>query len=335
MNYVDMLLKDGDPTEKLGVKEYNLGEKFPRYAEFWGSYVVPNRDSDPSKKHKLRDGFPVKIEEIFNTHYSIFYQLTFGYAQIEHLTSVQLNDLVDVASPFYHLATTIDLIEKLFVTVFRLDNPHLIKPLDEESYNQRVKKFWNTSYQKFFNDFNLTFRSVTFNLHDAKTLFDNTVPESAARTNFNKARDTIRQYRNKFIHGVSPLRLWNGKEICFPKLEHLSNYSGGHWSSKWDAIDSEHYEPAVSLLGTLADELVKAADVLWKLLIEEIQPHVPMPEAGINFHSLATFIPTENLYTGGTLTHYAPPPTNPSGIKFDNTGGSAVFPNANMQPDSD
>jgi hypothetical protein len=282
MDYVYRLSVDGDPTEKLGVAKYDLGEKFPRYAEFWGSYVVTNRDSDQNNKHKLRDDFPIPIEEIFNTHYSIFYQLVFTYAQIEHLAAVQFSEIVDVGSPFYHLATAADLIDKLFVAVYSLKTPDLIKPLTETDYDQEASKFWNEDYKRFFDDFTNVYRSVTHNFHDARRVFCDVVPESKARTKFNRVQGIIRQYRNKFIHGVSPLRLWNGKEICFPKITHLKKHASEHWSSKSSAIDAEHYEPAVSLMTRLADELVDAINDLWELLINEIKPHVPMPETTTN-----------------------------------------------------
>jgi hypothetical protein len=41
-HWVDLLKNLGDPIDQEGAIQYKLGETFPRYAEFWGKYVLPN-----------------------------------------------------------------------------------------------------------------------------------------------------------------------------------------------------------------------------------------------------------------------------------------------------
>ena len=99
-----------------GLKEYGLGELFPKYAEFWGGFVFLRRD--PTDTSKLRADTPVEIEDIFNNHYYVFYQLTLTFRQIGRLS----DNVLDVGDPLYHLATTVDLIERTFVAAYRVNS---------------------------------------------------------------------------------------------------------------------------------------------------------------------------------------------------------------------
>src|SRR4029079_13726056 len=97
MNWVKLLQQIGDNVERKGINDCNLGDMFPRYAEFWGRFVLKNRS--PNDASKLRDGLDTQLEDIFNTHYSIFYQLTTALYQIKNIN----DPLLDVATPLYHL----------------------------------------------------------------------------------------------------------------------------------------------------------------------------------------------------------------------------------------
>jgi hypothetical protein len=107
---VEKLGKEGDFYERKGVNEYRLGEKFPRYAEFWAKYVFPYRDSSNLDHTKLRSDFPVPIEDICNSHYSVFFHLTLAYLQLDYLGKIPISQSVlDTGNPLYHLASAIDL----------------------------------------------------------------------------------------------------------------------------------------------------------------------------------------------------------------------------------
>ncbi|HLU11125.1 MAG TPA: hypothetical protein VK003_15745 [Oceanobacillus sp.] len=141
VKWVQLLKERGDSVEQIGVNNAGLGEKFPKYAEFWGYFVFPNRD--PEDSMRLRKGFPEKYERIFNHHYGVFYQLTIALLQLDDLD----NPILDSANPVYHLGTAADLVEKTFLAALRATGKLEVPQLTEEAFVAQVNRYWHNSYQ--------------------------------------------------------------------------------------------------------------------------------------------------------------------------------------------
>src|SRR5258706_15996037 len=189
-DWVKRLQEAGDKIEKKGINECNLGDIFPRYAEFWGKFILPNRsDTDPSK---LREGFDPQLEDIFNTHYSIFFQLTTTLCQIKDIN----NPLLDIATPIYHLGAAVDLTERLFVNVLKERGLLIITKLDRDQFTEKALKYYDDSYESSLEEFSVNYRPVQFTLYNVTNLFQENLTESG---NFRDISGKVRQYRNMSI----------------------------------------------------------------------------------------------------------------------------------------
>lgn len=140
---VNLLSQYGDPIEKKGINECGLGQSFPRYAEFWGKYVHPYRDSnDPSK---LRPDYPEQLQDICNNHYYVFFHLTHAYLQLRYLKDTPLDQsIIDIGNPLYHLASSIDLTKKTFTCAFRVSGKRIAKKEDFGCAAKPIREYRNT-----------------------------------------------------------------------------------------------------------------------------------------------------------------------------------------------
>ncbi len=265
-NAVNFLGLLGDPIEKEGILEHQLGQIFPKYAEFWINYVFPNRDThDPSK---LYPGFPIEIEDICNNHYYTFYQLTVAYRQIRALPS----PLIDVGDPFFHLGTAVDMTERTFVSAFQLKSQLMglsfSSRLSETEYRTKVDKFWPEDYLGQVKQFERNYQPVSLNFHTVGEIFKNLVPESQFKKDLKRCSRQIRNYRNIMIHNLSPLKLTDSNIEYLPQEKFLKHYVDGRWSSNRHLTNPDHFAPASQIISGLAEKLIIASNNIWESLIE-------------------------------------------------------------------
>ena len=220
LNWVDLLSANGDPIERKGIAECDLGNTFPKYAEFWGKYIFPNRDQKDFSK--LRPGFPPEIEDVFNNHYSVFYHLATALYQLKNLDQ----PVLDIATPFYHLGAVVDLTERTFIAAIRASGELRIEALEKNAFYERVDKFWGKEYQAQFGDFSNRYRPVSINLHNVSTLFEQ---QGFGNTKFRRAAGSIRHYRNTLIHSLYPLKLIIGGKTHIPKEKYLTLGGECNW----------------------------------------------------------------------------------------------------------
>ncbi len=263
MDYMNVLARLGDKIERQGCE---LGVAFPRYAEFWCRFVVPNRD--PGDSSKLRPGLPEFFEDLCNNHYSVFYHLTVAYRQIPEIE----NGIVDVADPLYHLASAVDLVERTFVIAYqehkRLNNETLDIGLSEDDFRQRAEKYWGKKYSKALRKFKLDYKPVNIPLHSVGSVFDQVV--RGEKQGFRDIKELIRRYRNIFTHKAPPLKFGWDNQTNIPKLEHLKKYETARWSSIRPEADKEEFEPAEDLIRRFADDLVEKANIIWEELLSVV-----------------------------------------------------------------
>lgn len=299
----------GDPVEKESAAT-QLGRKFPRYAEFWLHYVYPNRRL--GNDSKLQEEIPPEIEDLFNTHYSVWYQLTVTYRQLNAID----NSLVEIGDLFFHLATAIDLIERTFVLVLeieaQLQGNSIITKLTQEDYNAKIAGFWTKQYPKGFKSFKARLKPVSIRLHDVSSLFQAHMPNDDVVRAFVSTANRVRQYRNQLTHNVSPLNIVTPDGRMIPKPEHIQHYAGGRYSSI--TPDLGHFELASQVIQNLVDDLLVKANGLWETLLRKmtgiatspqyehrLKPHITdSEESGVQrviYPAHIRYPP----YTGGTI----------------------------------
>ncbi|MBK9746980.1 MAG: hypothetical protein IPO91_09370 [Chloroflexi bacterium] len=312
--FVEYLLKFGDVVEKRGIEECGLGEKFPRYAEFWTMYILPKRD--PTNYSKLQEGVPVEFEDLFNNHYGVFFQLTLAYYQLKHLRE---SPVLDIATPLYHLGTATDLIIRSLFLALQLRHIPLFVKLDKQEIVSIVEEFCEKEYEKGFRSFQNTLRPVQINLHEVIKTVSTHVPELRSHEAVFRA---VREYRNALTHGLSPVRLRDEhKEIYLPTSKKLKKYTSARWSSgQWRPAD---FAPAVDIITELADKLTASANEIWEALLRWMKELQPSTEALWQFE-VGPVIPHEYEESGGVWT------TVGSKEPFFYSGGT-VTPNSRLE----
>jgi hypothetical protein len=268
--YVTLLEKAGDPYEKEGVIKYRLGERFPRYAQFWHIYVYPNRDEDDPSK--LRRGLPRLLEELFGIHYSVWYHITVAYRQIANLAEFPS----EVRDPLLHLASSIDMVERLLATALversRLNGDEPVKALCKVSYAVKTLKLWG-KYLEEFEQFRKQYKPVNLRLHNVGELLEQLVSEQHKRTlrSFQGIAGKVRHYRNTVAHRPVLLTLLQNGNILLPKEDKLHELAGACWSSLSREVVSADFVEAGDLLIDLADNLVTKANDAWEILLDEME----------------------------------------------------------------
>jgi len=291
----NILFQFGDPIEKEGLR-LELGTYFPRYADFWLYHVYPNRRAGDSSK--LRETIPAEIENLFNAHYSVWYQLTVAYRQLSMINS----PLVEIGDLLFHLATAIDLTELTFVLVLeieaQLQGKTLLIERTQDSYDEEMVRFWKGEYATSFRKFKEKFKPVSITLHNVTGLFTAYMPKNEAYKAFVSVVNRIRPYRNQLAHNVSPVNLITAEGRVIPKPEYIQIYAGGRYSSV--KPDPDHFAPAAQIISGLASDLVQRMNDLWEILLMAMTGIVDSPESG----SIEMIKPSEGRYppyTGGTI----------------------------------
>ncbi|MBN2469622.1 MAG: hypothetical protein JXN59_02765 [Anaerolineae bacterium] len=312
MDWLKILATEGDPIEKEGVA---LGIEFPRYAEFWRRYVYPNRD--PQNPSKLKKGFPSELEQLINSHYSVWYHLTVAFRQIEGLD----NDLVDPSDPFFHLASAIDLIERTFVIAANLENgTPIAKRMTKEAYDQKTQSFWNEHYSKGFEKFLSDAKPVEIKLHSTGIQFSQCVSKSTSRRNFNRIAKKIREYRNILTHNPPLVRVVQNESIYLPVPDYLRDYKAALWSS--NPPNPQHFKPVKDLISEMAVSLVESANELWSFLLTTAEKITDLGKFSERLITITadpntTYIPESNCESGSVTTY---------------AGGTADYPLQNVKP---
>lgn len=313
----------GDPIEKEGLG-YDLRAYFPRYADFWLNFVYPNRR--PGDSSKLESTIPSEIENLFNAHYSVWYQLTIAYRQLHSLD----DPLVEPGDVLFHLATAIDLIELALVLALELEaqlrKETLISEWTKERMDVEVARFWEKDYSKNLQKFREKYKPVGITFHSITGLFTACMPKGKSYKAFASIANKIRPYRNQLAHNLSPVNLVGSEGKMIPKPEHIQTYAGGRYSSIEPVPD--HFAPAGQILEGLASELVQSTNDLWEILLRTTLGIVGSSEyrdrvksfKALGFESSSiedVTVPDLRLATGGTAEYpMSDSPKRPSGIQI-------------------
>jgi len=200
MDWSKLLREEGDPFEREATN-YGLDHMFPRYAEFWGKYVYPQRRKTDSSK--LREEFPGELEDIFNNHYSVYYQLTVCLRQIEKFDPA----LLDIGDPLFHLATSIDMVERTLLAILKVQiktqERNLVNKLTKEEFDQITEGYWSTKYDEDFKGFEKNYRPINIELQSIRKYLksEDKYPQNGFST-FEKIASNVRAYRNILAHSL-------------------------------------------------------------------------------------------------------------------------------------
>jgi hypothetical protein len=322
IDWVLLLAERGDSVERTAVAQARLGEIFPKYAEFWGRFVYPNRD--PEDPMRLRSGFDEKYERIFNSHYGVFYQITTALLQLKNLN----NPLLDIATPIYHLGAAADLVERTFLAAYEAADKLSIQPLTKVEYDEKCENYWSETYESAFREFTEKYVPVSVNLHITGKLVGMYITNEA----FKKASRKLRDYRNALIHGLPPLRLSRDGVTYIPNLKHLKHYRHALWSSKREDINIEHYAPTEEVIAALASELIASVNDLWDVLIHLVGAMLP-PDSrqiievivGDNFDHILPLLSQAQMGQASGVVYVPPSPQNSgTGVPFTRYDGGTL-----------
>jgi hypothetical protein len=293
-NWVELLRQHGDPFEKAGV-ELGLASKFPKYAEFWGRFVQPNRD--PQDFSKLHSGVAPDIQKVFNHHYSVFYQLVLAYRQLAEFP----HHLIDIGDIFYHLGTAVDMVQRTFISVLVVKEGSLAGNVD-----------W--SKQRTISELFFKRIDIQNDLKDAIT--------------------HIKKYRNVLTHEPSPLKLMvDGIEMLPKDKEHLKTYNGANWSSVIKNLQPSDFSSSLEIARGLTDTFVAAINNRWSGLITDMEQQITSKSQTSHtfYQGEGTSLPITSIpladdlhkYTGGSAIYSINKgeSVKPSGYKFLDDNG--------------
>lgn len=250
MNHLELLKTYGDMFEKQAIKYIRLEETFPRYAEFWVTYVLPYRSSDPSK---LRNGYPKILERIVNTHYWILYRLLKAKKinlAIEH----KMIDFIDFDDSLSQLSSIMDLVPIIFTLVSNYSDGSL------NNFNDIEKYLSNHKLDGFIK-----------------------LVSKSHRNSLREFAEEVNRYRNLMVHSVSPIRKFDSSGILLiPKIGMLEQRDAQYWSTH--TLNNDDYIVAYEMLNEYLNELLKKINSLWEILLSNVQSLVgklkmPLPES--------------------------------------------------------
>lgn len=324
-DWITLLALQGDPYERKATS-IGLPIKFNQYAEFWGRFVFPNRDLSGNPETRLKLGFPVEVEDIYNIHYSVLYHFTFAFEQLSILKS-NTTLPIEISHPFYHLATACDLIERLLLKELQLTEQVSVSELNDEEYKAKTQVYWEKNYKKQFKKFDEEdHRSVSVSLHSQEKYIPKELPHF--RT-FESIAGKVREYRNIFTHSISPLRLRRAGKTYLPKSDFIKHYK--RWSAGRDQINQSQFEEATIIVENLAEELVKQSNELWINVIGLMDTiasmdkyrsvinvaNAPLPYPEIRHFPLQDTDSNDYFVETGGSAEYRPAPLVPSGYEPD------------------
>jgi hypothetical protein len=253
--WTELLEKTGDDVEKLALSRCGLGESFPKYAEFWGKYVYE------------KDFGSYLTTVIY--HYSILYHLVVAHEQIARVNEFPL---LDVGSPYAHLATVLDLVERLFISARNMTHEPSVQQLNRVAFDEKNESYWNKEYERDLKRFQGGLGPpVAIRLHDAQSVFKKCVSTGFEEAVAELARigEPIRRYRNTLVHDSPPLKVRLDGALYVPKLNHLAHYRSAAWNSKPSDVEvRENYVRADSTLLEHASKLERCLNSLWDGLLQ-------------------------------------------------------------------
>jgi hypothetical protein len=319
-------------------REYGnyLISHFPNCERFWRIFVVPFTErmegypTTITPKINLRTNINPEIEDIANTHYSMFLNFAFAHLHLENKSPSSLENI------YTHLGTVCDLaetvIEKWYFLCLKLENKEskVLQGLSRDEFLKKAGDLYDEKYQDWYQYYLQKGKSPPINLISRiDTLVEYLGDKSQARKKYRTHSQSIRQIRNVIVHDVKVARIIEKDgQILIPKPKVITRYRS--WRNVAAVINdqaiiardfAEQYQQAKEDLDTLEQVL----NEIWEILIQNIESEFYsktrsslrdmfniefLSESPIFFSSKSEtpsnppqFPPPSGTYTGGTIEY--------------------------------
>jgi len=235
--------ENGDPFErKYG---HYLSENFQNCQLFWKYFVVPftkRIDGYPNEilpTTEVRSNIDSTIEDIANTHYSMFINLAFAHL---HLATRMDSSLENI---YAHLGLGCDLaemvIEKRHFLRMQIQDKeiHVLQGLNRDEFLEIAGKWYDENYSNTYQYYLSKGKNPPVKLINSNDiLIEYFGKNSQDRKNFISCAQSIRQFRNAIVHDLRIARIIerNG-EILIPKSKLISKYRS--WRNVQAAVNDE------------------------------------------------------------------------------------------------
>ena len=258
---------------------------FPNCERFWRIFVVPcterieGQPNTITPKINLRANINPEIEDIANTHYSMFMNFAFAHLHLEIKSPSSLENI------YTHLGTICDLaesvIEKWHFLYLKLQNKEskVLQGLTRDEFLKKAGELYDERYSGWYQYYLQKGKSPPINLISrADTLLEYLGDNSQARKKYKTHSQFIRQMRNVIVHDVRVARIVvNDGQILIPKPKVIAQYRS--WRDVAAVINdkariardfAEQYQQATEDV----EGLEQVLNEIWEILIENIEGEV-------------------------------------------------------------
>lgn len=227
----------------------------------------------------LRQGTDPLLEEMSMAHYSIFYhlgrvhELFVSLEQEEVLARQHYDDI------FFHMSAATEMVDRFLFALWKIhgtvQGQVVPGPLSLHDVVEKAKGFHRKEYQKSYERYLETGRSVSIPLHNVreqlKTLLKSLGHAEELAKEVWQIADRIRSYRNVLTHNpLIPQLIDPRRGTYLPKQDKLSKYK--LWSSAfYDKKAHLDFEPASEIAKSYLHEFESRVNELWQEFIEALR----------------------------------------------------------------
>ncbi len=310
---------------------------FPNCEIFWKNFVVPftkRMDGFPyqiTQDINVRQEINPKIEDIANSHYSMFLNLVFAHLNLKTRMPSSIESI------YTFLGSTCDLaemtIEKCYCLFLECQGKKskVLQGLTRDEFLIKAGEWYDKEYQNLYEYYLSKGKTKPIYLisHD-NILVEYLGKNSKSRQDYERHSQNIRQFRNIVVHDVKVARIIEDSSgnSLIPKIQVIKNYRS--WREVKDAAQNkekistdfaEQYQQATEDISkleqmlneiweTLIDDFMKGfysthRDSLRKMYNIEFSSDSPTifePRSN-GFNDLLNNVPPSGTYAGGTFEY--------------------------------
>ncbi|MEN6511597.1 MAG: hypothetical protein ABFD00_07165 [Chloroherpetonaceae bacterium] len=254
---------------------------FPNCEIFWKYFVVPftkRMDGFPNQitqDFNVRQGIDPKIEDIANSHYSMFLNLVFAHLNLEAMMPSSIESI------YTFLGSTCDLAEMTigkFYCLLQKCQGKKSKVLQELTLDEifiKAEEWYDKEYPNLYEYYLSKGKTKPiFLISTDNILVEYLKKDSQIRKDYEKHSQSIRQFRNIIVHDVKVARIIDDSSgnLLIPKPQVINNYRS--WREVKDAAQNneiistdfvEQYQQAT-------EDILKLERILnqiWETLIND------------------------------------------------------------------
>jgi hypothetical protein len=266
-------------------REYGhfLMDNFPNCEVFWKKFVVPftkRIEGYPNQiiqSTEVRQGIDSRIEDIANSHYSMFLNLVFAHLHLETKT------LSSLESIYTHLGSACDLVEMtlekwyFLLLICQGKESKVLQGLSRDEFLEEVGKWYDEKYSSLYQYYLSRGKNPPIDLiSSSDILVEYLGKQSVYRKNYMTHSQIIRQFRNVIVHDVKVARIINETlgESLIPKPKVIGKYRS--WrnvlavANNKERIYADFAEPYQQAKDDLIT-LERILDDIWEILVKDFE----------------------------------------------------------------